>query len=49
LGLPSFPATEAMLTIRPQPASRMSGTTARQQRKTPLTSISMTCRHASTG
>src|SRR2546429_9537707 len=32
LGLPSLPATEAMLTMRPYPALPMCGATARQQR-----------------
>src|SRR6266850_4810748 len=31
-GLPSLPAMEAMLTMRPKPALTMWGTTARQQR-----------------
>ena len=30
-GLPSLPATDAMLTMRPYPACRMTGTTSRQQ------------------
>ena len=35
LGLPSLPAIDAMLTIRPQPRPTMPGTTARHRRKVP--------------
>jgi len=47
--LPSLPATEAMLTMRPQPRCTMPSTTARLHRKTPVRLMSITWRHASTG
>src|SRR4051794_38019628 len=48
-GFPSLPAMLAMLTIRPQPRSRMPGTNARQVWKMPLTLTAKACSHRSTG
>src|SRR5262245_6572549 len=49
LGLPSLPATEAMLTMRPRPRLAMPPATARLHRKTPVRLTSITCFQASTG
>src|SRR5215470_4105040 len=48
-GLPSLPATEAMLTMRPKLRARIGGTTARQQLKTPCTLTANTRLQASIG
>ena len=49
LGLPSFPAIEAILTIRPYLFSLINGTRALQQRKVPFRSMSTTFIHSSIG
>src|SRR6187200_478635 len=46
-GLPSLPAIDARLTIRPQPRSTMPGTTARHRWKVPSTLTSKVRRHSS--
>src|SRR6187397_1726617 len=46
-GWPDCALDEEMLTIRPQPASTMSGSTAWTQWNTPLRLTSMTCRQSS--
>src|SRR3954470_14940875 len=48
-GLPSLPATEAMLTMRPYLALAMSGATARQQRNWLVRLIRSTRSHSSIG
>src|SRR6218665_528061 len=48
-GLPSLPATEATLTMRPQLPDSMYGTIARLQGNNPFRFTSITCRHCSTG
>ena len=49
LAEPLRPAMEEMLTIRPQPRSRMGRTAARHIRKVPVRFTSSTCCHASSG
>src|SRR5207249_9888360 len=49
LGLPSLPATEAMLTMRPYPASTMCGATARQHRNWLARLMRSTRPHSSLG
>jgi hypothetical protein len=49
IGLPSLPAIEETLTIRPYPRSIMLGSTARLQKKTPSALIAMTRLHSSSG
>src|SRR5690349_3670682 len=49
LGLPSLPATEAMLTIRPYLALTIWGATARQHRNWLVRLIEITRSHSSTG
>ncbi len=47
IGLPSLPAIEARLTIRPYPRSTIPGITARLQKKTPSALIASTRFHSS--
>src|ERR1700716_3055025 len=49
LGLPSLPAPEAMLTMRPYPALTMCGATARQQRNWLVRLMRSTRSHSSMG
>src|SRR6476661_6433563 len=49
LGLPSLPAIEAMLTMRPYPALTMCGATARQQRNWLVRLMRSTRSHSSMG
>src|SRR5207248_3174298 len=49
LGLPSLPAIEAMLTMRPYPAFTMCGATARQQRNWLVRLMRSTRSHSSMG
>ena len=49
MGGPDFTVPEVTLIIRPQPASRMAGTTARAQKKAPVMLTSIALFHSSTG